>query len=147
MRNVIVLSLEFTKATQLFVKFPSTTLYVEQLSAFPNTSRPPIKVLSPIMSISLLVRPTLRSPLALGLGVTAVFATHQINSLRRPLLCDASPAARVQDTFRTYTAEAKVPVFKNGRPNPAAYRQISAGSIIGVQELLLDGGMNINRGD
>lgn len=84
------------------------------------------------MAFPLLLRPTLRSPLALGLGFTAAFATHQAYALRRPLLCDSSPAARVQDTFRTYSDEARVPVFRHGRPNPAAYRQLSAGSILGM---------------
>ena len=49
----------------------------------------------------------------------------------RPLLCE-SAAAQLSSTFNTYTKEAKVPVVRNGRPNPAAYKQISSGSILGT---------------
>lgn len=41
----------------------------------------------------------------------------------------------VSESFKTYSRDAKVPVFKDGRPNPAAYRQISAGSMIGMYSL------------
>jgi len=83
------------------------------------------------MASLLILRRPLLAPFSLGLGITTAFAAHSIYK-PRPLLCDASPAARnISDAFHTYSHEAKVPVFRNGRPNPAAYRQLSAGSICG----------------
>ena len=81
-------------------------------------------------ALHLLRRPGL-APLSLGLGITTTFATYSINALR-PLRCDAPPTRNVPDAFRAYSEEAKVPVFRNGRPNPAAYKQLSAGSICGT---------------
>ena len=79
-------------------------------------------------ALLLLRRPGL-APLSLGLGI----ATYSFTA-PRPLRCDPSPKTRnVPDTFRVYSDEAKVPVFRNGRPNPAAYKQLSAGSICGRQ--------------
>ena len=43
----------------------------------------------------------------------------------------------VSESFKTYSRDAKVPVLKDGRPNPQAYRQISAGSILGMWGLCL----------
>ena len=81
-------------------------------------------------TLLLLRRPGLTS-LSLGLGVTTTFVTCPFTALR-PLRCDTSPTTHnVPDTFRAYSEEAKVPVFRNGRPNPAAYKQLSAGSICG----------------
>ena len=37
----------------------------------------------------------------------------------------------VSESFKTYSRDAKVPVVRDGKPNPAAYRQVSAGSILG----------------
>lgn len=42
----------------------------------------------------------------------------------------------VSESFKTYSRDAKVPVFKNGRPNPQAYGQLSAGSIFGRLDFL-----------
>ena len=86
---------------------------------------------SSAMASFLLLRRPLFAPLSLGLGISAAFATHSVyTQIRRPLLCEsASPVA--SDAFRTYTRDAKVPVVKNGRANPAAYKQISSGSILG----------------
>ncbi|KAA6412217.1 MAG: Heme peroxidase [Lasallia pustulata] len=82
---------------------------------------------------SLLLRRPLLSPLTLGLGfgLTTLYAAYSLQ-LHRPqrLLCDTSPT--LSGSFRTYQQDAKVPVVKNGRPNPAAYKQISSGSIIGL---------------
>ena len=91
-------------------------------------------------TLLLLRRPGMTS-LSLGLGITTTFATYSFIALR-PLRCDASPTTRnVPDTFRAYSEEAKVPVFRNGRPNPAAYKQLSAGSICGRScSLLLNPG-------
>lgn len=47
--------------------------------------------------------------------------------------------ATVSESFKTYSRDAKVPVFRDGRPNPQAYRQISAGSIAGMWNLCLGG--------
>ena len=57
----------------------------------------------------------------------------------------------VSESFKTYSRDAKVPVFKDGRPNPQAYRQISAGSIVGKWHLCWryvgeDGGSNGGHG-
>lgn len=47
----------------------------------------------------------------------------------------------VSESLRTYSTDAKVPVFKDGRPNPRAYKQLSAGSILGaLLRPLSDGG-------
>lgn len=81
-------------------------------------------------ALLLLRRPGL-APLSLGL-ITTTYATYSFTSLR-PLRCDASSTTRNgPETFRAYSEEAKVPVFRNGRPNPAAYKQLSAGSICGT---------------
>jgi len=85
----------------------------------------------PIMASLLILRRPLPAPFSLGLGITTAFAAHSIYK-PRPLLCDASPAARnISDAFHTYSHEAKVPVIRNGRPNPAAFKQLTAGSICG----------------
>ena len=84
-----------------------------------------------IMTALLLLRRPGLTPLSLGLGITATFATYSFTALR-PLRCDASPTTRnVLNNFHTYPEEAKVPIFRNGRPNPAAYKQLSAGSVCG----------------
>lgn len=85
----------------------------------------------PVMATLILLRRPLAMS-AIGLGITTAFAMHSFHR-SRPLLCDASPAARnLSNTFRTYSEDARVPIFRNGRPNPAAYRQLSAGSISGM---------------
>ena len=78
------------------------------------------------------------TPLALCLG----FSTALV--LARPLIqprlayCDspspiARPSSPISESLHSYSHDAKVPVFLDGwRPNPAAYRQISAGSILGL---------------
>ena len=85
-----------------------------------------------MMTSTFLFRRPLSTPISIGLGITTAFATHSLYR-SRPLLCDASPTARnISENFRLYSEEAKVPVFRNGRPNPAAYKQLSAGSICGM---------------
>ena len=73
--------------------------------------------------------------LTLGLGRSSLYATQALYR-QRPLICDAAPGATplttVSESLKTYSQDAKVPVFKNGRPNPKAYGQISAGSILGM---------------
>lgn len=99
-------------------------------SVIQSQSRTSINSL-PFMASLLILRRPLLAPFSLGLGITTAFAAHSIYK-PRPLLCDASPAARnISDALHTYSHEAKVPVFRNGRPNPAAYKQLSAGSICG----------------
>ena len=90
------------------------------------------------MATVLLVRRPLLTPMSIiGLGITTAFASHPF-CRPRPLLCDASPAAsNLSSAYRTYSEDAKVPVFRNGRPNPAAYRQLSAGSVSGMLSLYL----------
>ena len=84
------------------------------------------------MATLLLLRRPLLAPFSLGLGISSAFATHAYyTQVRRPMLCEsASPIA--SDVFHTYTRDAKVPVVKHGRPNPAAYKQISSGSVLGM---------------
>ena len=84
------------------------------------------------MTILVLLRRPGFAPLSFGLGITTTFAAYS-RTASRPLRCDASPMIRdVPDTFRSYSEEAKVPIFRNGRPNPAAYKQLSVGSICGT---------------
>ena len=89
--------------------------------------------------LPLLRRPFLTTtPLCLCLGASTILLASQTPSLRPRLplaYCEPASASRpttVSETFQTYTRDAKVPIFVNGRPNPAAYRQISAGSILGL---------------
>lgn len=77
--------------------------------------------------------------LTLGLGFSSLYATQALYR-PKPLLCEAAgatPTATVSEGFRTYSRDAKVPVFKGGRPNPRAYGQISAGSIAGMWDACL----------
>ena len=77
--------------------------------------------------------------LTLGLGLSSLYATQSLYR-QKPLLCEtagATPLDTISDNFNTYSRDAKVPVFKNGRPNPQAYGQISAGSILGMIASLL----------
>lgn len=71
--------------------------------------------------------------LTLGLGLTTAFAAHAIH-IRSPLRCDSSfsSSSKLPSALRTYSDEAKVPVVsRSGRPNPAALKQVSAGSLLG----------------
>ena len=72
--------------------------------------------------------------LTLGLGLSSLYATQSLYR-QQPRLCEAAgttPLDTVSEGFKTYSRDAKVPVFKDGRPNPRAYGQISAGSILGM---------------
>ena len=79
------------------------------------------------------------TPLSLCLGFSTAFLLSQ-QAILRPRLayCDspspiARPSSPVSEGLHSYTRDAKVPIFLDGgRPNPAAYRQISAGSILGL---------------
>ncbi|KAJ8611365.1 hypothetical protein MRB53_038035 [Persea americana] len=90
---------------------------------------------------SLLLRPR---PLAVGLslGLTSLFASRQLSSHPRYLLCDA-PAYQPSSPFEgysSYTKEARTPVVtSSGRVNPKVYRQLSAGSIAGLAGGILVG--------
>lgn len=100
------------------------------LSSIPCVQLP---FLRPMATLHLLRTRPLFS-LGIGLGISSLFATQALYR-QRPLLCEgpgATPLTTVSESFKTYSRDAKVPVFKDGRPNPAAYRQISAGSIIGM---------------
>ena len=88
-----------------------------------------------------LLLPGSRHPLpilTLGLGLSSLFLLTP--RFRRPLLCDSAtgstPLTTASESFRTYTRDAKVPVWKDGRVNPGAYRQISSGSLLGGLSLL-----------
>jgi len=72
--------------------------------------------------------PALRRPLlttlTVGLGGFAFIGVQSMTTqIRRPLLCDS---------YASYSRDTKVPVVKQGRVNPAAFRQISTGSILGL---------------
>ncbi|KAF6223553.1 hypothetical protein HO133_000396 [Letharia lupina] len=72
--------------------------------------------------------------LTLGLGLSSLYASQALYR-QKPRLCEgpgATPLTTVSESFKAYSRDAKVPVFKDGRPNPRAYRQISAGSIVGL---------------
>ena len=84
------------------------------------------------MATLLLLRRPFLSPLIITLGLSTAFAA---NTIYRPrlLYADSDPSSMsgAFKSYRAYTDDAKVPVVKNGRPNPAAYKQISGGSILG----------------
>ncbi len=72
--------------------------------------------------------------LSVGLGLTSLYASQAFYR-QKPLRCEAAgatPMTTVSESFKTYSKDAKVPVFRDGRPNPDAYKQISAGSIMGT---------------
>ena len=76
----------------------------------------------------------LRRPLAIGLGLTTFCATYSLlqpTRHSRLLYCD-SHATPIASSLHSYSTDAKAPVLKNGRPNPAVYKQISLGSILGT---------------
>jgi len=78
---------------------------------------------------SLLLRPLFR-PQALGLGLGLSIATcHALH--QRPLRLDSSPVGSGVFSSDSYGKNARTPVV-NGNLNPAAVRQISSGSIIGL---------------
>lgn len=82
------------------------------------------------MAFLLLFRRPLLTPLSLGLGLSTAFVAHNFyTDARRPILCE-SPSLE-SSTFRNYKQDAKVPIVKQGRANPAAFKQISSGSILG----------------
>ena len=71
--------------------------------------------------------------LSLGLG-TALLASQSIFRSRLAY-CEAAgatPLTTASESLKSYSRDAKVPIFRDGRPNPAAYRQLSAGSIMGL---------------
>ncbi|MCJ1247253.1 hypothetical protein MMC30_004467 [Trapelia coarctata] len=80
------------------------------------------------MASLLLFRRPLLAPLSVGLGLSTAFFAH--NSFRRPILCDSGSIG--SNSFQTYQRDAKVPVVKQGQVNPAAFKQISSGSILGL---------------
>lgn len=112
-----------------------TPIKTSLISLLVHLIRLPRYTLDTQMASILLLRRPILSPLTLGLGLglTTLYAAHSLQ-LHRPqrLLCDSSPT--LAGSFRTYQQEAKVPVVRNGRPNPAAYKQISSGSILGTSE-------------
>ena len=81
------------------------------------------------MASLLLFRRPLLSPVFIGIGLTAIFAARPFSN-SRVLYCDASPSP--SSPFRNYAEDARVPVVRNGRINPVAYKQISGGSILGM---------------
>ena len=83
------------------------------------------------MAILLLRYPSILRPLPFALGLsTSLFATATLYR-SPPLLCE-SASNQLSGSLRTYTEDAKVPVVRNGKMNPAAYKQISEGSTLGM---------------
>ncbi|KAE9374890.1 hypothetical protein N431DRAFT_336514 [Stipitochalara longipes BDJ] len=80
---------------------------------------------------SLLLRPLFR-PQALGLGLGLSIATYHALH-QRPLRLDSGLVSG-SGVFSadSYGRNARTPVVKGGNLNPAAVRQISSGSIIGL---------------
>lgn len=90
---------------------------------------PPIPLLAASPMASLLLRP---SALVVGLSFSSVLLAPL--ALRpRPLLlrCDASPEPLAGREW-SYTRDARTPVRSQGRWNPQALKQVSAGSILGT---------------
>ena len=69
-----------------------------------------------------------------GVGLTSIYSSKAIYR-QVPLRCDApgaTPMTTVSESLKTYSEDAKVPIIKDGRLNPDAYKQISAGSMLGT---------------
>jgi uncharacterized membrane protein (Fun14 family) len=75
------------------------------------------------MSFLFLPRRPLLTPLSIGLGLFATPVFRRSN----PVLLDSFASRPVEPL-----PPARVPVFKNGRVNPDAYRQLSTGSVLGL---------------
>lgn len=78
------------------------------------------------------------TPLSLCLGFSTALLLSQPILRPRLAYCESSspyarPSSPVSGSPHSYTRDAKVPIFlEGGRLNPAAYRQISVGSILGL---------------
>ena len=85
---------------------------------------------------SLLLRPMLR-PQALGLGLgLSLYCTYQATTYRPHRLDTISSGSGSSGgsilSGNSYSRNAKTPVVREGGLNPAAIRQVSSGSIIGM---------------
>ena len=71
---------------------------------------------------------------SIGLGVTTSLTIYSLlpTSPIRPKLqyCDSLSSSSAATNWNY--SQAQTPVVKNGKPNPAAYKQLSAGSILGL---------------
>src|ERR1700709_502125 len=75
-------------------------------------------------------RTALRRPVLVAFGLTASLPFLQPSSIIRN---DASPAADFSSTPYTHSRDAKTPLTRDGKGlNPAAVKQISLGSILGL---------------
>ena len=120
---------------------PPTIAFLSQHPLLPKLPHNRHSLPSPTQMASFLLLPRSRPlfSLTLGLGLSSLYATQSLYR-QKPLLCEAAgatPLTTVSESFKTYSRDAKVPVFKDGRPNPRAYGQISAGSILGMFASLL----------
>ena len=101
-------------------------------SAAPSSPHPlppliPLLTASPMAS--LLLRP---SALVVGLSFSSVLLVPLALGPRPLLLrCDASPEPLAGREW-SYTRDARTPVRSQGRWNPQALKQVSAGSILGT---------------
>ncbi|KAJ9603340.1 hypothetical protein H2200_012118 [Cladophialophora chaetospira] len=94
---------------------------VRSTSALPSIAR---SISSPIS------RTALRRPVLVAFGLTtASLPFLQPSSIIRN---DSSPAADFSSTPYSHSRDAKTPVTRNGTLNPAAVKQISLGSILGL---------------
>ncbi|MCJ1275609.1 hypothetical protein MMC21_003412 [Puttea exsequens] len=69
-----------------------------------------------------------------GLGLSSLVLSQNIFQ-RRALLCEgpgATPLTTLSERFKTHERDTRVPIVKDGRLNPQAYGQVSAGSICGL---------------
>lgn len=87
------------------------------------------------MASRILLRPLTNTFTSTLLVSSVLAAPLLLQPYRRPLLLDsatASPLSSKDWSYSQYQRDAQVPVTKNGRMNPAVFKQISAGSILGT---------------
>ena len=77
----------------------------------------------------------IRTPLlAVSFGLTATVCLRQQLGFARPLRLDSAASGlprSITSSFSTYGPATDAPLFKNGRLNPKAVKQVSTGSILG----------------
>ncbi|KAJ9643059.1 hypothetical protein H2201_004863 [Coniosporium apollinis] len=87
------------------------------------------------MASRILLRPLTNTFTSTLLVSSVLAAPLLLQPYRRPLLLDSatvSPLSSKDWSYSRYQRDAQVPVTKNGRVNPAVFKQISAGSILGL---------------
>ncbi|KIV76900.1 hypothetical protein PV11_08750 [Exophiala sideris] len=79
-------------------------------------------------------RTSLHRPMLVAFGLSLSLPFFQSRSVIR---LDTSPTAEFSTTSYTHSRDAKKPVLKEGKLNPAAVKQISFGAILGLGAGLL----------